>query len=159
MIYQYNKLFVELSPQINSFLKQWMITYDYRVETGGILVGKIESATPTGHSCKIIITDITGPQLGDQRYPYRFIRAETGHQKKMDELWESSGHKKMYLGEWHTHREARPHPSSIDTQGWKKIAAKKQNSPWMVFLILGTKQMRLWTVHDGKTKELSACGE
>jgi integrative and conjugative element protein (TIGR02256 family) len=72
----------------------------------------------------------------------------------MDRLWEESGYQKMYLGEWHTHREPRPVPSGIDIFGWASIARRRQNAPWMLFLILGQTELRLWTIYKGEAKEL-----
>ncbi len=46
-----------------------------------------------------------------------------------------------YIGEWHTHPETEPTPSSIDKREWRKICHTK-NEP-MVFLIAGTRNV-LW---------------
>lgn len=149
MIFQYDdKLTVEFSTEVENFFQSWMDNDNYLLEAGGILVGTVHS------SSRITITDITTPQYGDNRLPYRFLRSEKAHQNKMDALWRQSGFKKMYLGEWHTHREPYPHPSYIDTIGWKKIAKKSHNSSWMLFLILGQEELRLWTIEKGKKKEL-----
>ncbi|OCN03418.1 hypothetical protein A7X67_11070 [Clostridium sp. W14A] len=150
MISKYsNKLTVNFSPEVKDFLEFWMDHDNYRMEAGGLIIGTMEAST------QLTITDITTPQLSDHRLPFRFFRSETSHQEKMDELWEESGFRKLYLGEWHTHPEPYPHPSFVDISGWKKIASKKQNSSWMLFLILGQRGFRLWTVENGKIKELT----
>ena len=73
----------------------------------------------------------------------------------MDQLWEESDYRKMYLGEWHTHPEAIPSPSRIDICGWKSIAKKRQNTPWTLFVILGQQTFKIWTVEDQVVKELT----
>jgi integrative and conjugative element protein (TIGR02256 family) len=148
LTYSHDNLTVTLTPIVEQFFKNLISSYDFRYESGGILVGTMKDGV------HLEITDITVPQPKDRRLPFGFHRAESGHQQHMDNLWEQSGYQKMYLGEWHTHREAYPLPSCIDTSGWRKIARKKQNSPWMLFLIVGQREFHLWTVSQGVIKEL-----
>lgn len=143
-----DNLTVEITARVAKFIRNCMSVCDFQNESGGILAGVMKDST-----C-ITITDITEPQSQDRRLPFRFIRSGFGHQEYMDRFWEQSGYQKMYLGEWHTHREDYPIPSVIDICGWVKIAMKKQNSPWMLFIILGLKSYRLWTVDKGVIKEL-----
>ncbi|WP_269139197.1 Mov34/MPN/PAD-1 family protein [Burkholderia pseudomultivorans] len=77
-------------------------------------------------------------------------RLAHGHQKIALDLWKAERETMDYLGEWHTHPEAVPTPSSIDTGEWRKICAKK--SDFMMFLILGTRNV-LW-VGAGRRGEL-----
>lgn len=149
MIFHYaDKLTVEISLDIESFFYKFATTYDFRIESGGILIGKMKDIS------HIIITNLTVPQQKDYRYSFRFHRSEVGHQQLMDQIWKDSEYKKMYLGEWHTHREPYPAPSCVDSSGWLKISKKKQNSPWMLFIILGQQKFRLWTIDKGVIKEL-----
>jgi len=150
---------VQLAPGVADLLNNWMNSYNFWLESGGILIGKLLPVDIHESACKIEITDITAPQKFDKRLPLRFIRAQAGHQDIMDKLWEESGFEKCYLGEWHTHKEACPQPSGIDIRGWKKISSKKQNSPWMLFSILGQKKMRLWTIHNDEIRELTHYAE
>lgn len=154
MTFQYsNKLEVIFSPEVERFLLDLKGTHDYKHETGGILAGVLDSGST------ITITDVTTPQPKDICQRFRFRRSGVGHQTIMDQLWEESGYRKMYLGEWHTHRESIPSPSRVDISGWKSIAKKRQNSPWMLFLILGQQSMRIWTADTGAIKELSLDAE
>ena len=141
-------LTVVFEPAIEQFFTDMKATFDYRLESGGILVGTRKPGT------LLTVTDISVPQNKDLRLPSRFRRSPAGHQKIMDALWEDSGYQKMYLGEWHTHREPRPAPSPVDTSGWKSLAKGKQNTPWMLFLILGQQELRLWTIDGQSVKEL-----
>ena len=150
MIFKYdNTLTVHFSPEVEEFFESWMDHDNYHVEAGGLIIGTMEAGS------QLTITDITTPQLSDHRFPFHFFRSETSHQEKMDKLWKESGFRKLYLGEWHTHPEPYPHPSSVDISEWKKIASKKQNSSWMLFLIIGRHAFRLWTIEKGTIKELT----
>jgi len=73
----------------------------------------------------------------------------------MDKIWENSDFETLYLGEWHTHREDYPNPSQIDICNWRKIACKGQNSPWMLFIIVGMSEYRIWTIDNGIVNLLS----
>lgn len=150
LIFSYqNKLEVLISPTVEKFLRNIKTSYDYRVENGGILIGTVDSKS------LVTITNITEAQPKDRCLKFHFFRSPNGHQSIMDELWIESNYRKMYLGEWHTHSEPIPIPSKVDIAGWKSIAKRKQNSTWMLFIILGKQSFRLWTVDNGNIKELT----
>lgn len=144
-----DKLDVIISPAVELHFSDMKSSFNYNLETGGILIGTLNKG-PT-----ITITDITTSQSKDVRHKFRFFRSADGHQSLMDQLWEESGYRKMYLGEWHTHPEAIPSPSKIDICGWKSIAKKRQNTPWTLFVILGQQTFKIWTVEDQVVKELT----
>jgi integrative and conjugative element protein (TIGR02256 family) len=54
--------------------------------------------------------------------------------------WRISDETMDYIGEWHTHPESNPQPSTLDLDEWRKICARRQDP--MVFLIQGT--VRHW---------------
>lgn len=150
MTFRYsNELTVTFSPEVESFFQGLKDSYDFQLETGGILIGTLSNGPV------ITVTDATSPQSKDMRQRFRFKRSDAGHQSIMDQLWKESSYQKMYLGEWHTHQETRPVPSGVDTRGWLTIARRKQNAPRMLFLILGQADLRLWTVYRGRIKELT----
>ncbi len=135
-----------VSAQFETYIK----TYDYKIESGGILVGILESVHNTFE-----ITDITEPFGKDERTKYRFQRSEYGHQEAMNRLWEQSGYKKTYLGEWHTHDEEIPTPSVIDLKNWIRISSRKtNNSNKLFFIIIGTKKVGVWMVANKKIEKL-----
>lgn len=118
---------------------------NFVIESGGIIVGKLNPAEK-----QVIATDITVPQIADKCTKNRYIRAELGHQEIMDNLWKESGFVKTYIGEWHTHNQRVPQPSWIDRRNWLQISKRKQNSAWLFFVIVGTEQIGVWGVRDGK---------
>lgn len=149
MTFRYeDKLTVFFSEKILSFFENMRESYDFHLESGGILIGVLNSEK------MVTVTDVSCPYPQDVRGKYRFKRVDPNHQSFMDSVWESSGFQKMYFGEWHTHCEDIPNPSRIDISGWKSKSKGKRNAPLLFFLILGKKSLRLWTVDGNEIKEL-----
>jgi integrative and conjugative element protein (TIGR02256 family) len=49
------------------------------------------------------------------------------------------------LGEWHTHPELDPSPSSIDLAGWRnKLLFDQFDSDVLYFVIVGKEQINAW---------------
>lgn len=117
---------------------------DFTLENGGILIGILNPADN-----QVVITDHTEAAETDKRSRFHFFRSQNLHQQIMDELWETSGYLKTYLGEWHTHDEDIPKPSVIDTHQWKKINRRNHNSKNLFYVILGKKEIKVWTIVDG----------
>lgn len=143
-----DKLTVIISPAVEQHFSDMKLSFDYSLETGGILIGTLSSGPI------ITITDVTISQPKDVRHKFRFHRSADGHQSLMDQLWVESAYRKMYLGEWHTHPELIPLPSRVDIGGWRSIARKKQNTPWVLFIILGQQTFHLWTIDNGLERKL-----
>lgn len=103
-------------------------------EAGGLLIGYLRGRY-------IEVTMATGPMEGDKRKRMSFLRRDRGHFMIANQLWEESNHLCGYVGEWHTHPEPDPAPSSIDTCQWSAIM-KEDRLP-RLFVIAGT---RSWHV-------------
>ena len=73
---------IVFSPKVIEIFERYIREYQYRVEAGGILVGKAEGR-------KITIIDMTEPYEEDRRGRFTFKRSSKGHQEYMDELWSS----------------------------------------------------------------------
>ena len=65
---------------------------------------------------KIIIETITTPDKRDQAGLFFFSRGRGKAQGIVNETWKDSKGEKIYLGEWHTHSESCPQPSSTDRE-------------------------------------------
>lgn len=98
-------------------------------ESGGLLLGYRRGQ-------HLHVTSITGPQSSDRATRVSFRRSCEGHAKIADDEWLSSGRRKDYLGEWHTHPEMRAMPSAIDKREWAKLLQGRDNA--LLFIILGT---------------------
>ncbi len=97
-------------------------------ESGGILLGKI-------FSTHIEICNITEPFPNDIRHRIRFQRQDPKHLSSWKKLQKESDNTIGYIGEWHSHPDGQPSPSSIDNLEWNKII-KEVGSP-LLFLIVG----------------------
>lgn len=114
-------------------------------EAGGILVGYRRGP-------HIEIVEASCPMALDVRRRHSFVRRDNGHQAFSDSRWESSGGTMHYLGEWHTHPEAKPLPSYLDRSEWGKLMGHYTDS--LVFLIAGTVRWHIefgsyaWTIPE-----------
>jgi len=99
-------------------------------ESGGLLLGYIRG----NH---FDVRFITKPFSKDQQSRFFFERKDSKHIERMNELFSNSKGRISYIGEWHTHPEDNPIPSSIDLNEWDGIVS--QRSYPVVFLIIGTK--------------------
>lgn len=103
-------------------------------EAGGILLG-------LRRDDHLHVTGLTTPCPVDKRWRMGFQRKDSSHQVKALAAWSESGGTVDYIGEWHSHPERHPSPSSIDAREWSSICLF-QHKP-MVFLIAGTRT-QLW---------------
>lgn len=144
------KYSVIVSPKVAKLFKKYINDYSYCIESGGILIGRIDS-----DSKKIYLDDITEPYVGDKRSKYRFVRLEEGHQGYMDRVWKESGKKLTYIGEWHTHNQSKILASSVDKNNWRRIARQPHNTNELVFIILGKKGFNIWVCKNGIIKKVA----
>ncbi|MCW3794470.1 Mov34/MPN/PAD-1 family protein [Paenibacillus sp. LS1] len=111
-------------------------------ESGGIMMGRIleENSSP-------MIDEITVPMEGDIQSRTRFLRQAEHHQQIFTLKWEENEGRLFYLGEWHTHPERVPTPSSTDTKNWRKIfLSSNQSIDYLLFVIVGTECLKVWKV-------------
>jgi integrative and conjugative element protein (TIGR02256 family) len=97
-----------------------------QTESGGIFIGEYR-----GEHINIISATILS--TGDLRSRYRFFRRSNAHQTLATKAWTESGTTKINIGDWHTHAEGHPSPSSIDTNDWCRKFQKRR----MVVIIQG----------------------
>lgn len=97
-------------------------------ERGGILLGFRRG--PHLH-----ISEATFPMRWDIGTKFAFRRSAIGHGEIALKRWRQSNRTIDWVGEWHSHPEGRPSPSSIDVQSWKEIT-RKRAAP-MAFIIIG----------------------
>lgn len=98
-------------------------------EAGGILIGSYRGL-------HIEITECSEPLRRDRRARLRFDRDDPGHQNLAKKRWRESGRILTFVGEWHTHPESFPTPSSIDLDTWRAVTRKNATGS-TVFLIRG----------------------
>lgn len=117
-------------------------------EAGGILLGYRRGS-------HLHVTEASAPVAPDHASRTRFFRSAAPHQQAALMRWRESGGTMDYLGEWHTHPEHSPSPSTIDMVGWQRICSKRKTP--MLFVIAGT-QDRLW-IGVGTTTGLRSMAE
>lgn len=100
-------------------------------EAGGILLGYRRG--PHLH-----VIEATTPMPDDHQARYRFYRSGPPHQRIATTRWQFSGGTLDYIGEWHSHPEATPRPSTIDLTAWKELYASRNTA--LIFLIVGNQQ-------------------
>lgn len=63
----------------------------------------------------------------------------------LQKIWEQSKGTCNYIGEWHTHPEPIPYPSSHDFSQWRKIMKKTVlDYSSIIFIIVGTEKICVW---------------
>lgn len=98
-------------------------------ESGGILLGY-------RRGLHLHVTHATSPGPKDRAARVSFERKDPTHQNQARQAWEASNHTIDYLGEWHTHPEAMPSPSSTDRRAWDEILGRRKEL--YAFIIAGT---------------------
>ncbi|WP_109015962.1 Mov34/MPN/PAD-1 family protein [Novimethylophilus kurashikiensis] len=105
-------------------------------ESGGILLGKCRGD-------HIELCYVTAPAMHDKRARTLFTRQPQIHQEIADRLWCESAGQITYLGEWHTHPEAVPEPSTIDVANSKDILKRHPSGAVLLFIIVGTSALHV----------------
>jgi len=114
---------------------------DGKTEAGGILIGYRRGD-------HLHVTQCTLPFPKDRRSRFRFFRQDVNHNKAAIEYWKRTNNKGYYLGEWHTHPQDFPEPSTIDVREWRKLTKSSLGSD-LVFLIVGRRD---WYLRLGSTQ-------
>ncbi len=106
-------------------------------ESGGILLGQVKDKG-------IYIIKISTPSVMDKSSRTSFERDRDKAQIIIDHEFQNSGRRTIYLGEWHTHPEDYPKPSSVDDKMiLSQLANNKLNEPFVLLLIQGRKGLFL----------------
>ncbi|HII4315992.1 TPA: Mov34/MPN/PAD-1 family protein [Vibrio parahaemolyticus] len=97
-------------------------------EAGGIFIGEYR-----GDDLRIL--SVTEPGELDQRSRCRFGRRSPHHQEAANKAWLSSGSIQTHIGDWHTHPQDYPLPSSLDYSEWRNNLPQRP----VLLAILGRK--------------------
>ncbi|WP_375056157.1 Mov34/MPN/PAD-1 family protein [Zobellella sp. DQSA1] len=113
---------------------QHIQTHDVDCEAGGLLLGSV-------HGTHMLIEQATVPTAWDKRFRYLFERMPLGHEAIAQSRWTASQGTIRYLGEWHTHPEDYPHPSSLDRSEWSRLSKKRRDKRPTLAVIVGRKSL------------------
>jgi integrative and conjugative element protein (TIGR02256 family) len=120
------------------------------LEAGGILLGRLIL-----NSSDVVVDSISIPSIRDRRERARFWRTKSDTQKMVERAWADSGGTRVYLGEWHSHPEDDPRPSSLDTTEQARIVlSATYEHESLFFAIVGRRVVRVW---EGTASSLVAC--
>lgn len=109
-------------------------------ESGGVLLGRYIIG-----SLDVIVDKLTQPMQRDEQSRLRFYRDARKHQQAIDQFWSESEGTCHYLGEWHTHPELVPSPSSQDLCDWqRRLYEDKFDSHSLFFVIVGIDVINIW---------------
>ncbi len=119
-------------------------------ESGGILLGRYIKG-----SSDVVVDHVTTPMKNDSSSEVFFFKNKDEHQAVIDEKWEESKGTCNYLGEWHTHPQDHPTPSSTDIQTWLRLIKETQfELGELYFVIIGRKSACAYKVSQ-KVKQLT----
>lgn len=121
------------------------------LESGGVLLGWRNGAD-------VVVSHVVGPGPDAQHERTAFHPDSTWQAARISELYEESGRRLEYLGDWHTHPYGRPWPSRRDERTLRHIAGSSEaRCPDPIMLILGSTEadgVSAWSagafvLHDG----------
>lgn len=119
-------------PNVIERLQSYRQLSPLSYEAAGVLIGERRG----NH---IVISAMSEPGPGDIRSRFSVDRKSPHHQALINELHSTSGGTMNYLGEWHTHPEKFPTPSSVDKSSWRRNLTPAEP---MVLIIVG--QCAIW---------------
>lgn len=107
-------------------------------ETGGVLLGFW--ATETGApllGADAVVTAVVGPGPLAHHSRYAFSPDHDFHEREIARLYENSGRRWQYLGDWHSHPDGTPTLSAKDLATMGRIAGEPTaRAPLPVMLVL-----------------------
>lgn len=141
---------VYFAPKVVGVFEQY-IQGENDAEAGGILLGHVR-----GNHLEILEATIPTPE--DRRLKYFFERLLRGHQTIAERRWRNSKGLIRYVGEWHTHPEDHPTPSSLDISEWQRLASSRRDGRPMLAVIVGRRGLRVeYMQSDGVRQRFIPC--
>ena len=118
-------------------------------EAGGVLLGYVR-----GNHLEVV--EATRPTAWDRRLRFLFERFPQGHEFIVKARWGATEGKLRYLGEWHTHPESIPSPSSTDFIEWRKKAKARIDGRPMLAVIVGVDALHVRLVPSEGEQQIFA---
>lgn len=122
------------------------IQSDLATEAGGILLGYVRGK-------HIEVLEASEPTHQDRRLRYFFERMIHGHKSLADRRWYESNGLVRYIGEWHTHPQEVPIPSSIDISEWQVLAQDRVDRRPLLAVIVGRQNLHVELMHSGGKRQ------
>ena len=120
---------LRIEPQALATIERYRQTGSSAPEAGGMLLASIEPDL-------VKVVRATEPAPTDRRTRFAFFPSLSHQQRVIDRQFQSGLH---FIGEWHTHPEPRPTPSSVDLRSMADCFRDSRHQlAALVMLILGT---------------------
>lgn len=133
---------VKITSPVMAIFRKYIQGGNNSNEAGGILIGRLVL-----ESSDIVIDKASVPQKKDRRNRFLFFRHFLGHQRIINKIWKQSKGTLNYLGEWHTHPQDIPIPSSVDVKSWAQLAKKVQSElDFLLFIIVGREELCIYEI-------------
>lgn len=129
-----NGILMVLSDEVIATFQKYAQDSMDKFEAGGILLGKRRL-----NHFEVLHT--TEPTKFDTRSRYHWTRSDKIHAEIAKKYWFESKGQISYLGEWHTHPETVPKPSTIDLNEWELLLNNHYYSGGMSMVIVGTEEL------------------
>ena len=110
MIFNFEGRQIKICNNVLENIIEYLQNNKNSAEAGGVIIGRENIS-----NSNLIIEFVTVPMPGDVRTRNRFYRKDKKHVQFFEELYEKNSEIYAYIGEWHTHPEAIPNYSFIDT--------------------------------------------
>ena len=134
MVIELGDIILTIDQKVLEIFRSFIQDDENKPEAGGVLMGYYID------DYSFYISDLTIPAQSDISSRFTFIRSFKNAQKIIAQFFKKSKGKKIYLGEWHTHPEKMPTPSSTDLNSFKKqLGTNELNSKCIFMIIIGTK--------------------
>ena len=122
---------VEFTVDVLEYFSRYQQKCVKAKEAGGQLFWKLAAQ---GHRQLVLVT---GPRKCDKRTRTSYKSDWRAEQREIDKLYKKELH---WLGDWHTHPELIPKPSTVDIQTIKEVYSKTQyRGPGILMVVVGTK--------------------
>lgn len=132
---------LEISPSVIQTFRHYQQTAG-ACEAGGLLFARM--LLPN-----IIVDEATHPHEKDKRFRRTFIPFRNAQRRTIKDRFRRGLH---FVGEWHTHPEESPVPSSLDLHSmYDSFVKSKHELNAFVMVIVGSKEsgLRLWvSIHN-----------
>jgi integrative and conjugative element protein (TIGR02256 family) len=128
------------------------IQTDNKPESGGLLFAEFKLP-------KIFVKEISTPNKTDHQGRFEFRPDLIKQQKIINSHFKNGLH---YIGEWHTHPENKPVPSTLDIMSMKETFVKsKHELNYFLLIIVGNKVSKdmFWTGLQNSTKTIDLSTE
>jgi integrative and conjugative element protein (TIGR02256 family) len=133
-----------IDDQVLQRFKKYQQKHWYQKEAGGQLFARVEGSN-------VIVAEATGPRRTDKRTRFGYLPDRAIERDEITQRHASSLH---YVGDWHTHPQRRPLPSSLDLQSIAECVMKSRHHlNAFVLIVVGTEKFPNGLsvlVHDGQ---------